>query len=83
MHDDTFKSEDRDKFILLAERYNQTIKFYNVDECKIPEVEAILSYTTVGVKRGRWTKGVFYDLLVPFMIPKDGEKVLYYDCDGQ
>ena len=32
LHDNTLTQENRDKFIYLAGRYGQTIKFYNVEK---------------------------------------------------
>lgn len=32
LHDNTLTADNRDKFLILAKRYNQTINFYNVEE---------------------------------------------------
>ena len=32
LHDDTLTQDNREKFIYLAGRYNQAVKFYNVEE---------------------------------------------------
>ena len=32
LHDDTLTQDNREKFSALARRYNQTIKFYNVEK---------------------------------------------------
>ena len=80
LHDDTLTDENRDKFSLLATRYNQLIKFYNVDELcadKIAEYDKLVP----SLKNSRVSMGGFYRFLIPQLFSVDIEKVIYLDSD--
>ncbi len=80
LHDNTLTDENRNKFFTLAERYNQIIKFYNVEEqCKdkIDEIHELLP----SVVQSRFTIATFYRFFIPYVFPKEIEKVIYLDSD--
>ena len=80
LHDNTLTQDNRDKFIYLAGRYNQRVKFYNVEElCKdkiaefwqiIPSIET--SWSTIGT---------FFKFFIPQLLPNEINKCIYLDSD--
>ncbi|MBR1805528.1 MAG: hypothetical protein IJ774_03970, partial [Selenomonadaceae bacterium] len=71
--------DNRDKFIYVAGRYGQVIKFYNVDKLcadKLDEMVQLVPY----VKNSRVSVGAFFRLLIPQLMP-DVDKVIYLDSD--
>ena len=80
LHDDTLTDENRDKFSLLATRYNQLIKFYNVDELCADKITEYLSL--IPDLETSWVSvGAFYRFLIPQLLPKDIKEVIYLDSD--
>ena len=82
LHDNTLTQENRDKFIYIAGKYGQTVKFYNVDILcpeKIQFLSEKLSYTFVS----RFTVGAFYRLMIDKKFFKDDaiQKIIYLDSD--
>lgn len=80
LHDNTLPAENRDKFIYLAGRYNQHVKFYNVEELcadRIAEIKKIVP----GISESRYSIATFYRFLVPKVFSTDVEKVIYLDSD--
>ena len=57
----------------LAEHYNQTAVFYNVDESKLEGVQFR--------KNRPLSKAAYYRLLLSSTLPSNIDKILYLDCD--
>lgn len=80
LHDNTLTDDNRDKFNYIAGQYNQTVKFYNVEElCKERLEEFRKKFPSV--VRNRWSIGSYYPLLVPSVVSKDVKKIIYLDAD--
>ncbi len=72
--------DNREKFIQVAERYNQLVKFYNVEELftnKIAEIEQ----TFPQLKSFHFSIATFYRFFIPQILPAEIEKVIYLDAD--
>ena len=80
LHDDTLTQDNRDKFIYLAGRCAQAIKFYNVEKICPDKLSAFVELTPE-IKNARVSVGTLYRLLVPQIIPSDIEKIIYLDSD--
>ena len=80
LHDNTLTSDNRDKFIYLAGRYGQAVRFYIVEELctfKLKEYKRLLS----NVDAGYLTVGALYRLFVPQILPNTIDKIIYLDSD--
>ena len=80
LHDNTLTQDNREKFIYLAGRYNQRVKFYNVEELcpdKISEMIKLIPYA----KTSRLSVAALYRLLIPQIFPADIDKCIYLDSD--
>ena len=82
LHDNTLTSDNRDKFIYLAGRYNQQVKFYNVDIIMKDKIN-ILKEKCSKALQARYTIGAFYRLLIPELltINKTINRIIYLDAD--
>ena len=80
LHDKTLTDDNRKKFIYIAGRYDQAIKFYNVEKL-CPEKIAEIVELTPDVKNARVSVGAFYRLLTPVFFPSEIEKIIYLDSD--
>ncbi|MBR6012857.1 MAG: hypothetical protein IK062_03620 [Selenomonadaceae bacterium] len=80
MHDNSFLEENHDKFVKIAEQYNQQVKFYNVEELCRDEIEKIREYFPEVVK-GRFTIIAYFRLLISVFFPKEIKKLIYLDSD--
>ena len=80
LHDNTLTDDNREKFIQIAERYGQILKFYNVEELCTKDVEKIKEYfPNVGVDRH--SIATFYRFFIMHLLPQEIEKVIYLDSD--
>lgn len=79
LHDNTLTGDNRDKFIYLAGRCNQTVKFYNV-ETLCPDKLAEIIALAPDAKNGRVSVGALYRLLAPHIL-SDVDKIIYLDAD--
>ena len=80
LHDNTLTSDNRDKFIYLAGRYGQAVKFYNVKElCAERLAEFIEFFPTV--KYSHVSVGAMYRFLLPEIIAPEIKKLIYLDSD--
>lgn len=80
LHDNTLTGENIEKFSYLAGRYNQFVKFYNVEKIcpkKIKEISKLIPEADTS----RVTVGAFYKLLIPQILPKEIEKVILLEPD--
>ena len=80
LHDNTLTIENRENFLCIAERCNQLVKFYNVEELCAERISEIRKYLPQVDKR-RFTIGAYYRLLIPFVLSKEIEKAIYLDGD--
>ena len=78
MHDNTLTPNNRDKFIYLAGRYGQFVKFYNVEELCADKIQEI---TALSFENSRLTVGALYRLFVPQILPNTVNKIIYLDSD--
>ena len=80
LHNSTLTDDNRDKFIQIAERYNQLVKFHNVEELCADRIKEVYQGFPNADKR-RFTIGAFYRLFIPFVLPAEIEKAIYLDGD--
>ena len=80
LHDNTLTDDNKDKFIWLAGRYGQLVKFYNVEESCADRIEEINNLLPGAVKL-RFTIGMYYRFFIPHVLPPEIEKVIYLDGD--
>ena len=80
LHDNTLTQDNREKFIYLAGRYGQTVKFYNVEELCPDKINEILELAP-DIKNSRVSIGTFYCSLIPKLLPHDLDKAIYLDAD--
>ncbi len=80
LHDNTLSNENRDKFIYIAGRYGQHVKFYNVEQLCAEKI-AELRTTFLGLIEIRYSIAMFYRFFIPQLFPADVEKVIYLDSD--
>ena len=80
IHDSTVSADNRDKFTQLAERYNQRVKLYNVEELcadKVTEMKNLLTNTF----KAQYSLAAIYRFFIPELFSPDIEKVIYLDSD--
>ncbi len=80
LHDNTLTDENRDKFLTLAERYNQIIKFYNVEVLCVNQIKEIMQMFPK-VDKTRFTIATFYRFFITHTLPQEIEKIIYLDSD--
>lgn len=78
LHDDTLMLANRDKLNFIAGRYNQNIKFYNV-ESLIPEKIQKLKEDFPNVADSSFSIASMYRLFIPELLPSEIEKIIYLD----
>ena len=80
LHDNTLSQDNRDKFIYLAGKYSQTVKFYNVEQLcadKLTNIDSMFP----NAKKTRYTLATFYRFFIPDILPVNIEKCIYLDSD--
>ncbi|MBR4903601.1 MAG: hypothetical protein IKZ53_02945 [Selenomonadaceae bacterium] len=80
LHDNTLTQDNRDKFIYLAGRYGQLVKFYNVEQLCADKISEMVNLVPA-VKTARVSVGAFYRILIPQLLPDDIGKCIYLDSD--
>ena len=80
LHDNTLTSDNREKFIRLANRYDQEMKFYNVEELCAEKISKILKLIPFA-KTSRLSVAALYRLLLPQLLSANIEKIIYLDSD--
>lgn len=78
LHDDSLTDGNRDKFIRLAERYNQRVNFHNVDKLCANEIAYLRDKLADKIKT-RFSVGAFYRLLVKKLFGSG--RMIYLDAD--
>lgn len=79
LHDNTLSPDNRDKFIYLAGRYGQHVKFYNVERIflqKFPEAGTLSDKF-----QSLYSTAAMYRFLIPHVFSAAVEKVIYLDSD--
>ena len=79
IHDSTLTNSNREKLIDLVSRYNQSIRFYNVDEIFPDRIKDLKNRYEKIPKLINWAFGALYRLLAPELI--DVSKIIYFDTD--
>ena len=82
IHDNTLNDSNRDKFNYLAGRYNQQVRFYNVDVLIHDKIN-LLNEKIPQISKRRFSIGTFYRLLIPELISVDKtiSRIIYLDAD--
>ena len=80
LHDKTLTDENREKFSQLAARYGQAVNFYDLDKL-IPKKVAKIVKLVPEVEKAASTVGAFYKVLIPQVLPKEINKVIFFDPD--
>ena len=80
LHDNTITQDNRDKFIQIAERYGQSVKFYNVEKLCANEIKKINKLLAKAVKT-RFSIAMFYRFFIGDVLAPDINKVIYLDSD--
>ena len=80
LHDNTLTDNNRDKFIYLAGRYGQLVKFYNVDKLCADRIAEIKELFPTAAKT-RYSIGMFYRFFIPQVLSSDIERAIYLDSD--
>lgn len=80
LHDNTLTDDNRNKFSYLAGLYGQLIKFYNVENLCADKISAIKKRFPSADKT-RFSIGMFYRFLIPYVLPTNIEKSIYLDAD--
>ena len=78
LHDNTLTPENRENFVYIAGRYNQQVKFYNVENEYPDEINQFKSNMPPAVLE-RFNIAAMFRLLLPKIIPL--EKIIYLDSD--
>ncbi len=81
LHDNTLSDENRDKFLYLAVRYGQIVKFYNVEELCADDFSKMVENNPKLLKDNRFTIGMMFRLFIPQVLPKNISRVIYLDAD--
>ena len=82
LHDNTLTRENHDNFVYIAGRYNQNVKFHNVEKLCADKIQ-FLHEKLAGYVNSRFSIGAFYRLFVSkkFFIPENVSRVIYLDAD--
>ena len=78
LHDSTLTDDNREKFLRLARRYNQCLKFYSVEQLCPQEILFLIDKLADKIIL-RFTIGAFYRLLIKKIF--DLDKIIYLDSD--
>ena len=80
LHDNTMTMSNFEKFVYLAGKYGQHVKFYNVEKIcadKINDIKTRFPQVT----SHRVTIGTMYRLLITDIFPETIKKIIYLDSD--
>ena len=78
--DNTLSTENRDRLIRVAEKYNQRVEFYNVEELCAEKIAEILKLIP-NVGNTRFSIGMFYRFFASKIFTTEIEKIIYLDSD--
>ena len=80
LHDNTMSLYNYEKFVYLAGKYGQQIKFYNVEKIcadKMEEIKKLFPRVDIA----RFTVGAMYRLVIAKVLPANINKAIYLDSD--
>ncbi len=77
--DNTLSVENRNRLIHVAEKYNQRVEFYNVEELCADKLAEIIA-SVPAIKTARVSVATMYRFLIPKIFP-DLDKIIYLDSD--
>ena len=80
LNDNTLTQDNRDKFIYLAGRYNQLVKFYNVEKLCADKIAELLQ-SMPNVPNLAQSIATCYRFLIPQILPTETNKIIYIDSD--
>ena len=80
LHDNTLTQDSLDKFSVVANQFNQRVKFYNV-ETLCADGLAEIKRLVPTVSGSRYSIATFYRFLIPQLFSSDIEKIIYLDSD--
>ena len=80
LHDNTLTPDNHDKFIYLAGRYNQQVRFHNVEKLCADKLKEYMKLFPA-MKSSRITVAGFYKLLIPQLLSEYTDKIIYLDAD--
>ncbi len=80
LHDNTLTNDSRDKFMYIAGRYEQIVKFYNVEELCTNRIKKIKELLPRAVQT-RFTIAMYYRFFIPDVLPPNIDKIIYLDAD--
>ena len=80
LHDNTLSIDNRDKFIYLAGRYGQQVKFYNLEKISAEKISYIKD-SIPKIASTRYSIGTLYRLLIPAILDSSVNKAIYLDSD--
>ena len=80
LHDDTLTVGNREKFVYIAGRYNQQVKFYNIEKICATEIEELKKKLSA-VTLERFSIASTFRLLLSKIISPAVEKIIYLDAD--
>lgn len=76
--DDNIKLENKKKIRALTNNFNAEIQFI-----KVQNIESILNKNVISMQNGNYSSLTTYArLFLTSLIPKNIEKIIYFDCDG-
>ncbi len=78
LHDKTLTDDNREKFSYLAGRYNQLVKFYNVEDLCAEKISAMLDLFPE-IDKARFNRSGLYKFFVPQVLPKEIDKTIYLE----
>ena len=74
--------DNRNKFSYIAERYNQLIKFYNVEKICAAEINEIKNFFAKDpLVFKRYSIASTFRILIPKIFPTEMKKLIYLDAD--
>ena len=80
LHDNTLTEENKSKFQSIAEKFNQQIKFYNVEKLCAERINYIKE-KFFKLQNARFTFGTMFRLLMPNVLDTEIDRVIYLDAD--
>ena len=80
LHDNTLTLDNRDKFVYLAGKYDQNIKFYNVETLAVNQIENF-KINFSNVLQSQFSIATLYRLLIPDIISNSITSIIYLDAD--
>ena len=81
LHDNTMTLANYEKFVYLAGKYGQQIKFYNVEKICGDEIRDVSNKFSSHPDFAKFTIGTWYRLFFTKIFPEEMGKVIYLDSD--